>query len=75
MAKARKSKKVVSARKGLTVSHRKRLVDELRVDPELAAEYLSAAAKDGDPRVYLAACPKWAMKVLFKTDKVPLPQG
>jgi probable addiction module antidote protein len=37
------------------VSHHDRLLAELRGDPELAAEYLNAAAHDGDPRVYLAA--------------------
>ena len=39
----------------MTVSHRERLIEELRADPELAAEYLNAAADDGDPRVYLTA--------------------
>ena len=39
----------------LTVSHRERLIEELRADPQLAAEYLNAAAEDNDPRVYLAA--------------------
>jgi DNA-binding phage protein len=39
----------------LSVSHRKRLIEELRSDPRLAAEYLRAAAEDGDPRVYAAA--------------------
>jgi probable addiction module antidote protein len=39
----------------LTVSHRERLIVELRADPQLAAEYLNAAAADGDPRVYLVA--------------------
>jgi DNA-binding phage protein len=37
------------------VSHRKRLIEELRSDPQLAAEYLHAAAEDGDPRVHLIA--------------------
>jgi probable addiction module antidote protein len=37
------------------VSHRERVVEELRADPALAAEYLNAAAEDDDPRVYLAA--------------------
>ncbi len=37
------------------VSHREWLVSELRGDPKLAAAYLSEAANDGDPRVYLAA--------------------
>lgn len=55
MARVRKSEKARPARKELTVSHRERLIDELRADPELAAEYLNAAAEDGDPRVYLAA--------------------
>lgn len=39
----------------MTVSHRLRLVQELRGDPELAVEYLNAAADEADPRVYLAA--------------------
>ena len=55
MAKTRKSKNVQPAREELTVSHRERLIDELRADPKLAAEYLNAAANDCDARVYLAA--------------------
>lgn len=55
MAGTRKSKKTQSGRKELTVSHRARLIAELRSDPELAAEYLNAAAEDSDPRVYLTA--------------------
>jgi len=55
MARVRKSEKPRSARRALTVSHRERLVAELRADPRLAAEYLNAAAEDGDPGVYLAA--------------------
>ena len=55
MARVRKSDKARSTRKELTVSHRERLVGELRSDPALAAAYLSEAAEDGDPRVYLAA--------------------
>src|SRR5688572_14576581 len=55
MAKLRKSEKARIARKTLTVSHRERLIEELRADPELAAEYINAAAEDDDPRVYLAA--------------------
>ena len=55
MARVRKPEKARSARKALTVSHRERLVAELRADPRLATEYLNAAAEDGDPRVYLAA--------------------
>ena len=45
MAKTQKSKNVERARKALTVAHRERLIEELRVDPKLAAEYLNAAAK------------------------------
>ncbi len=55
MARVRKSKKARSTRKELTVSHRERLIGELRADRELAAEYLNAAAEDGDRRVYLTA--------------------
>ncbi len=55
MARVHKSEKVPAGRKDLTVSHRVRLITELRGDPELAAEYLNAAAEDGDARVYLAA--------------------
>ena len=55
MARVRKPEKARAARKGLTVSHREWLVSELRADPKLAAAYLSEAAEDGDPRVYLAA--------------------
>lgn len=54
MARVRKEKGRAAA-KELSVSHRERLVEELRADPELAAEYLNAAAEDDDPRVYLAA--------------------
>ncbi len=39
----------------VTVSHRGRLIEELRADPKLAADYFHAAVKDGDARVYLAA--------------------
>lgn len=55
MARVRKPEKGRAAVKELTVSHRERLVGELRADPELAAEYLNAAAEDDDPRVYLVA--------------------
>ena len=55
MARVRKAEKPRAGRKALTVSHRERLIAELRADPKLAAEYLNAAAEDGDPRVYLAA--------------------
>ncbi len=37
------------------VSHRERLIEELRADPRLAADYLKAAIDDEDPRVLLAA--------------------
>ncbi|HKV54266.1 MAG TPA: addiction module antidote protein [Candidatus Binataceae bacterium] len=55
MARVRKAGKARSSGKGLTVSHRERLIAELRADPKLAAEYLNVAAEDGDARVYLAA--------------------
>ena len=55
MARVHKSAKGRTSVKTLTVSHRQRLIEELRADPELAAEYLNAAADDGDPRVYLTA--------------------
>ena len=37
------------------VSHRSRLIEELRADPKLAREYLAAAIEDGDPKVMLSA--------------------
>lgn len=55
MARVRKQAKARASVKELTVSHRERLIEELRADPELAAEYLNAAAEDDDPRVYLTA--------------------
>lgn len=55
MARVRKSEKARTARQALTVSHRERLISELRADPKLAAEYLNAAAEDKDRRIYLAA--------------------
>jgi len=55
MARIRKPQKRRAAAKELSVSHRERVVEELRADPALAAEYLNAAAEDDDPRVYLAA--------------------
>lgn len=55
MARVRKQAQGRASVKELTVSHRERLIEELRADPELAAEYLNAAAEDGDPRVYLSA--------------------
>ena len=54
MARVQESKPK-AGRKALTVSHRARLVEELRGTPELAVEYLNAAAEDDDPRVYLIA--------------------
>jgi probable addiction module antidote protein len=47
--------KAKTRRKALTVSHRTRLLQELRGDPELAVEYLNAAAEEDDPRIYLGA--------------------
>ena len=38
-----------------TVSHRERLIEELRADPKLARAYLAEAVKDDDPRVLLSA--------------------
>ena len=55
MARVRKPEKARPSRKGLTVSHRERLIGELRADSSLAAEYLNAAAEDEDRRIYLAA--------------------
>lgn len=55
MARVSRSKKARGARKDLTSSHREWLVSALRADSKLAAEYLNAAADDGDRRVYLAA--------------------
>jgi probable addiction module antidote protein len=55
LARAHKSAKAKASVKELTVSHRERLIEELRADPDLAAEYLNAAAEDSDPRVYLSA--------------------
>jgi probable addiction module antidote protein len=37
------------------VSHRARLIEELRADPKLARAYLAAAIEDDDPRVLLSA--------------------
>ena len=55
MGKAYEAKSAQRARDALTVSHRERLIEELRADPKLAADYLNAAADDGDARVYRAA--------------------
>jgi hypothetical protein len=45
----------MTSKKQLTTSHRKWLISELRADPELAAEYLNAAAEDKDHGVYFSA--------------------
>ena len=37
------------------VSHRARLIEELRTDPKLARAYLAAAIEDDDPRILLSA--------------------
>lgn len=55
MARVPKSSKPGARRKPLSVSHRARLVQELREDPNLSVEYLNAAAQEPDSRVYLAA--------------------
>jgi hypothetical protein len=55
MATAHKAKSARRTRDQLTVSHRERLIGEVRADPKLAADYLNAAAEEGDARVYLAA--------------------
>jgi DNA-binding phage protein len=39
----------------LSVSHRERLIEELRSEPQLAAAYLRAVSEEGDPRIYLTA--------------------
>ena len=38
-----------------TVSHRERVIEELRADPKLARAYLLVAMEDEDPRVFLTA--------------------
>ena len=55
MAKTHKGTSAQRTCDELTVSHRERLIGEVRADPTLAADYLNAAAEDGDARVYLAA--------------------
>jgi len=55
MAKPGKSRRARTHRPPPAVSHREWLVKELRADPELAAEYVNAAAQDEDPRVCLIA--------------------
>ena len=41
--------------KKASVSHRERLIEELKHDPALAAEYLNVAAEGGDAQSYLLA--------------------
>jgi len=55
MAKTHRGTSAQRTSDELTVSHRERLIGEVRADPKLAADYLNAAAEDGDARVYLAA--------------------
>ena len=55
MARVTKIRKRRTAPANLSVSHRNRLIEELRTNPELAAEYLAAAAEDDDTRIYAAA--------------------
>ena len=43
------------AKRKASVSHRERLIEELRDDPKLAVEYLNSAAEDDDPQTYLLA--------------------
>lgn len=42
-------------RRKADVPHREKLVEELREDPELAVEYLNAAAEEDDPQTALLA--------------------
>jgi DNA-binding phage protein len=55
MGKSHEGKTAQRARDDPTVAHRERLVEELRADPKLAADYLNAAAEKSDAHVYLAA--------------------
>jgi hypothetical protein len=55
MTGTRKKGNAPTGRKDVSVSHREKLITELRGDPELTAAYLNAAAEDGDQCVYLAA--------------------
>ena len=41
--------------KKASVSHRERLIEELKRDPALSAEYLNVAAEGGDAQSYLLA--------------------
>src|SRR4051812_27991479 len=47
MARVQKATQRRPRSHALSVSHRERLIEELRADPELAAGYLNAAAEDG----------------------------
>ena len=42
-------------RRRASVPHRERLIEELKVDPELVVAYLNAAAEEDDPRTALLA--------------------
>jgi hypothetical protein len=55
MTGTRKKGNAPTGRKDVSVSHREKLITELRGDPELTAAYLNAAPEEGDQRVYLAA--------------------
>jgi probable addiction module antidote protein len=55
MARVSKTKRPLTGREARSVSHRERLVEELRADPKLAEGYLNAAAEQDDPRAYLIA--------------------
>jgi probable addiction module antidote protein len=45
----------VARKQDLTVSHRERLIADLRADRAFAADYLNACAEDDDPRVIVVA--------------------
>jgi len=53
--RAQKRRRLRRARDERTVSHRESLIGELRADPELALQYILAAAEDGDPEVFRSA--------------------
>jgi len=64
MAGVRKPEKTPAGRKDLTVSHRARLITELRGAPELVAMYFNAAVEDGPnpscgPRPPTKFSPAW----------------
>src|SRR5437588_8720008 len=69
--RARKSREINRPRDRRTVSHRRRLVAELRANPQLAAQYLLAAMDDADPRVLQSALRTLAAarpRVRFRPD-------